>query len=48
MNYSKPEVSVLGTAIRVIEHIPTQKLSTSVDSQLPPNNRPNPAYDLDE
>ncbi len=48
MNYSKPEVSALGTAVRVIEHIPTQKLSTSFDNGVPPQNRPNPAYDLDE
>ena len=48
MNYTKPEVAVLGTAVRVIEQIPTQKRSTSVDGGVAPNNKPTPAYDLDE
>ena len=49
MNYTKPEVAELGTAVGVIESIPVvTKLSTSFDGQLPPKNRPNPAYDLDE
>jgi hypothetical protein len=42
MNYSKPEVEVLGTAVSVIESL-QQKGIGSVDSE--PSG---PAYDLDE
>ncbi len=49
MNYSKPEVKTLGQAKGVIESIPpTTKVSTLFDGAAPPQNRPNPAYDLDE
>jgi len=48
MNYSKPEVNILGQAKSVIEGIPVTKLSTNHDGAPPPANRPNPAYDLDE
>ena len=49
MNYSKPEVVTLGQAKSVIEVIPpTSKLSTQFDNGVPPKNRPNTAYDLDE
>lgn len=47
MNYSKPELSALGKAVHVIEHIATPK-----GSQNPPDGVPSktlvPAYDLDE
>jgi len=43
MNYTKPEVAVLGEAVRVIEHV--GKGSGNVDNGLP---RITPAYDLDE
>lgn len=46
MNYTKPEVAILGTAVRVIENIPTSKPPSSVpDGALPKHV---PAYDLDE
>src|ERR1700683_3421620 len=44
MNYTKPEVAVLGEAVRVIEMI--GKGSGSSDSPL--QGKVNPAYDLDE
>jgi len=46
MNYTKPEVAVLGEAVHVIEQIPHQK-----GSYKPPDGATtfvNPAYDLDE
>jgi hypothetical protein len=47
MNYTKPEVEVLGEAASVIESIPRQKPSTSVFDGV---NKPKltAAYDLDE
>ena len=49
MKYTKPEIFVLGAAIRVIEQIPFIKgpytlLETAMDHRY----RVNPAYDLDE
>jgi hypothetical protein len=45
MNYTKPEVAVLGHAVRVIENhlskIPAQVFETRLTQQAP-------AYDLDE
>ena len=46
MNYTKPEVAVLGEAVRVIEQVPN-KLGTSSDGVGKPRIL-NPAYDLDE
>jgi hypothetical protein len=43
MNYAKPEVAVLGPAVRVIEHV--RKLGIVPDGQPTQNT---PAYDLDE
>lgn len=47
MKYSKPEVSLLGTAIRVIEQFPQIK-----GAELPTDGANvrvlSPAYDLDE
>jgi hypothetical protein len=49
MNYTKPAVAALGTAVRVIENLPViTKQSTSSDSGPTGFNKPNPAYDLDE
>lgn len=46
MNYTKPEVAPLGTAVHVIEQIPHQK------GRYTPSDGAatfvNPAYDLDE
>lgn len=45
MNYTKPEVAVLGEAVRVIEQ--HQKgITGTVDG--PPPSKVNAAYDLDE
>jgi hypothetical protein len=44
MNYSKPELFVIGHAKVVIEQV--GKASPGTDSALPHNT--NPAYDLDE
>jgi hypothetical protein len=44
MNYSKPEIAVLGEAGRLIEAMAKQV--SGIDSSLPRNT--NPAYDLDE
>jgi hypothetical protein len=44
MNYTKPEVAVLGDAVRVIEHT-TSKLGQSQDGNV---KNLIPAYDLDE
>jgi len=47
MNYTKPEVAVLGKAVRVIELVQGGKISgTPADSA--PGYTVNPAYDLDE
>ena len=47
MDYRKPEVVVLGAAVRVIEaHI--KDLLGVPEFAPPPKNRVNPAYDLDE
>jgi hypothetical protein len=46
MNYTKPEVAVLGQAVRVIESR-TNKLGHSFDGKGVPQIA-NPAYDLDE
>jgi hypothetical protein len=46
MNYTKPEVVVLGTAHSVIEHA-TGKVGTGSDTSNPTGFQ-NPAYDLDE
>lgn len=43
MNYTKPEVTVLGEATRVIENNPQIKSGTSFDG-----SQVDPAYDLDE
>ena len=47
MNYTKPEVAVLGKAVGVIEQLfpikPQQKLPDGTNQP-----RVNPAYDLDE
>jgi hypothetical protein len=48
MNYVKPEAAVLGTAVRVIEQIPTQKGPHTVIEVASPKYRVNPAYDLGE
>jgi len=47
MNYTKPEVAILGEAVRVIESHVKDILGVP-DFQAPPKNRTNPAYDLDE
>jgi len=46
MNYSKPEVSLLGDAKTVIERIDNVKQHTQVGDPSPFQNLP--AYDLDE
>ena len=43
--YTKPEITLLGNAQRVIEQI-NPKGGSSVDASLNPNTAP--AYDLDE
>jgi len=43
MNYTKPEITVLGEAIRVIENNLSQKQGSAFDP-----GQANPAYDLDE
>jgi hypothetical protein len=48
MNYTKPEVSVLGSASKLIEIVNNVKQSSFPDgSGSDPNHTP-PAYDLDE
>jgi len=44
MKYSKPELSILGTASAVIEYVPS-KIGTGMEF---PYLSGNPAYDLDE
>jgi len=46
MNYTKPEVAVLGKAVRVIEHKTGKGVLTVYDGGL--KNTGNAAYDLDE
>lgn len=48
MNYSKPELSILGPAIRVVEQIPTIKGPYAMVETFDLRYRVNPAYDLDE
>ena len=48
MNYTKPEVGVLGQAVQVIEAHPSQKIAGNQDPVSNPTLVPNPAYDLDE
>ncbi len=48
MNYTKPEVAVLGEAVRVIELISPFKTSAGTDGLPPKQYVVNPAYDLDE
>lgn len=47
MNYTKPEVAVLGSAVRVIEQLGQPKIVGTLDAPLH-RQSPNPAYDLDE
>jgi hypothetical protein len=47
MNYTKPEVAVLGEAVRVIEQRTQKGLIPSFDGVKQPQ-KTNPAYDLDE
>ncbi len=46
MNYTKPEVNVLGQAVNVIESLTAKVIKTPSDSV--PGKNLNPAYDLDE
>jgi hypothetical protein len=46
MNYTKPEVAVLGEAVRIIEHR-TIKSNTAIIEAIGVR-RLNPAYDIDE
>lgn len=47
MNYSKPEVNILGEAKSVIENYGSKKDLAVIDG-TPPKSLFNPAYDLDE
>ena len=47
MKYTKPEVAVLGEAVRVIERFPCQGETGQPDLSKAGRCR-NPAYDLDE
>ena len=47
MNYTKPEVAVLGQAVRVIESLIPQKPNRPYTDGSPVKFQ-NPAYDLDE
>jgi len=44
MNYTKPQVAVLGEAVRVIEQTGAKPYTNSADSPMGQH----PAYDLDE
>jgi hypothetical protein len=44
MNYTKPEVGVVGEAVRVIESTGLKNVPSTLDS----GHVINPAYDLDE
>jgi len=46
MNYSRPEVTILGDAPAVIEFVPS-KVGAGTEFGYP-QNYGNPAYDLDE
>ena len=48
MNYTKPEVAVLGDAVRVIEQRPLQGKRHPYGVDFPASRCVNPAYDLDE
>jgi hypothetical protein len=48
MNYTKPEVSTLGDATKVIELINPSKPFQSGPDGTPTKPRVSPAYDLDE
>jgi hypothetical protein len=48
MNYTKPEVAVLGKAVRVIEQFVKSPLGTITDPKSPRLQKVNAAYDLDE
>ena len=47
MNYTKPQVVVLGDAFRRIANPPPTKIAPKHDSNLTVSTN-NPAYDLDE
>lgn len=47
MKYTKPEVAVLGQAVRVIESLGKGTVG-HLDGGQPPKIRFSPAYDLDE
>jgi hypothetical protein len=48
MNYRKPEATVLGQAIRVIEQNRSQKPPLSAVDSITGVKNANPAYDLDD
>jgi hypothetical protein len=48
MNYTKPEVAVLGPAVRVIERVIGKQPTGTFDGKPLPPNKVLPAYDLDE
>jgi hypothetical protein len=48
MNYTKPEVAVLGQAVRVIENTLHVKGSHGTPDGIAPKPFTLPAYDLDE
>ena len=48
MNYTKPEVAVLGKAVRVIEHVIGKTLTGQPDGAPRQPKFNQPAYDLDE
>jgi hypothetical protein len=47
MTYTKPEVAVVGEAVRVIEQM-VKSVHGVPDGGRPPLNKLSPAYDLDE
>jgi hypothetical protein len=48
MNYAKPEVAVLGQAVRVIEQTHLKVAMGQTDPNPKITTQFNPAYDLDE
>jgi hypothetical protein len=46
MNYTQPEVAVLGQAVHVIENLARKPIASVTDSLT--GRHTNPAYDLDE
>ncbi len=48
MTYTKPEVAVLGEAVRVIEKVVGKHYTGTLECQCSPPNRIQPAYDLDQ